>query len=160
MAENIKETEARLTKLLGKKSYEYSKRHCTGKWRGTIDYSLQFEDGTSIFISNGKKYYQRNLLEYITHFEYFHTHKEELEEWIKTIIKNDNHTAVWQKLPLIELIGIRIDDDRFIVFDYYLCVDTDIKLVKTYKETSFSYYCKGQELEGYTQKIRSFIYKY
>lgn len=160
MATDSKELEARLTELLGKKSYVNRKSHCTGKWRGTIDYRLQFEDGTYVFISNGKKYYERNLFEYIAHFEYYHAHKEELEEWIKSIIRNDNHTAVWQKLPLIELIGTRIDDDRFIVFDYYLCVDTDIKLQKTYRETSFSYYCKGQQPEGYVDKIKSFIYKY
>ncbi|WP_165045344.1 hypothetical protein [Dysgonomonas sp. ZJ709] len=160
MAENIKELEVRLTELLGKKSYANSKRHCTGKWRGTIDYRLQFEDGTYVFISNGKKYYERNLFEYIAHFEYYHVHKEELETWIKSIIRNDNHTAVWHKLPLIELIGTRIDVDQFIVFDYYLCVDTDTRLIKTYKETSFSYYCKGQPLDGYVDKIKSFIYKY
>lgn len=160
MATDSKELEARLTELLGKKSYVNSKRHCTGKWRGKIDYRLLFEDGTYVFISNGKKYYDRNLFEYITHFEYYHAHKKELEEWIKSIIRNDNYTAVWQKLPLIELIGTRIDDDQFIVFDYYLCVDSDTRLIKTYKETSFSYYCKGQTLGDYTEKIRSFIYNY
>lgn len=160
MAKSIKELEHILTNLLGKKSYICSATPCTGKYRGTSDYSLVFDDGTSLFISKGRAQYRIKLLLYITQFSYYHQHKEQIEEWIRTVLRHDNRTAEWQKLPPIEFIGTRIDEDLFIVFDYYMCISKEQKLKLTYKETGFSYYCKGCGFKDYADKVKSFIYKY
>lgn len=113
-----------------------------------------------MFISTGMKNYKHNLLEYINEFEYYHLYKAELETWIKSVLEHDNFAADWQNLPLLEFIGTRIDDNHFVVFDYYMCVDDNTKLMKTYKETIFSYYCKGKQKNDYADRISSFIYKY
>lgn len=61
----------KLTQLLGHKSWQKIGHRCTGKWRGTTDYSLLFEDGTRIFISNGMQYFDEGLMTEITNLERF-----------------------------------------------------------------------------------------
>ena len=157
MATDIKELEARLTELLGKKSYIRK----NNRYKGKSFYSLHFEDESSVLISTGMKNYKYNLLKITSEFEYYRLHKAELEIWIKSILKHDNFAADWQKLPILEFIGTRIDDnDQFVVFDYYMCISEEQKIRLTYKETCLSYYCKGCETGNYKDETKSFIYKY
>ena len=160
MANEIITLEMKLTNLLGKQSYSYLKKACTGKYRGTTDYCLQFEDKTCIFVSNGKKGYRNRIIEFINDFEYYYKHKQELEGWLKKLVNHDNQTAEWHGLPKLELIGTRIDNnDWFIVIDYYMCINEEQKLKLTYKETGFSYYCKGRGFNGYKEGLKSLIYR-
>ena len=50
-----------LCALLGHKSWIKVGRRCTGKWSGTTDYSLIWEDGTGMFISNGMSYFDKGV---------------------------------------------------------------------------------------------------
>lgn len=50
-----------LCALLGHKSWTMTGRRCTGKWSGTTDYSLTWEDGTGMFISNGMSYFDKGV---------------------------------------------------------------------------------------------------
>lgn len=161
MANDIKELERKLTLLVGKQSFTYKNVACTGKYRGSTDYSLLFEDNTCLFISNGRKSYRDRLIEFINDFEYYHKHKQKLEEWLKELVNHDNQTAEWQGLPKLELIGTRIDNnDWFIVVDYYMCINEEQKLKLTFKETGFSYYCKKDNFKDYKEKRKSLIYNY
>ncbi|MBO4499150.1 MAG: hypothetical protein J5732_02725 [Bacteroidaceae bacterium] len=54
-----------LCALLGHKSWTKAGRRCTGKWSGTTDYSLIWEDGTGMFISNGMSYFDTGVSETI-----------------------------------------------------------------------------------------------
>lgn len=97
----------------------------------------------------------------INQFYYYNQHKDKLDLWIADVIKHDNITADWQKLPMLEFIGTRIDDnDQFVVFDYYMCISEEQKVKLTYKETGLSDYCKGKDKQWYEDNIKSFIYKY
>ncbi|WP_291125494.1 hypothetical protein [Dysgonomonas sp. UBA7698] len=161
MAKRIEELEFALTKLLGKKSGTCQKKPGEGKDKGTNFYSLVFNDGTSAFISWGRSSYRTRLLLMINQFYYYNQHKDKLDLWIADVIKHDNITADWQKLPMLEFIGTRIDDnDQFVVFDYYMCISEEQKVKLTYKETGLSDYCKGKDKQWYEDNIKSFIYKY
>lgn len=54
-----------LCALLGHKSWTKTGSRCTGKWAGTTDYSLLWEDGTGMFISNGMTYFEKVVSETI-----------------------------------------------------------------------------------------------
>jgi len=161
MANDIKELEQKLTLLLGKQSYTYMNEACTGKYKGSTDYSLQFEDNTCIFISNGRKSYRDRIIQYINDFEYYHNHKQAIDVWLKELVIHDNQTAEWQGLPKIELIGTRIDNSDWLnVADYYMCINEELKLKLTFKETGFSFYCKRGSFKDYEEKRRSLVYTY
>ena len=61
----------KMAKLLGHKSWKKIGHPCTGKWRGTTDYSLVFEDESEVFISNGMKYFDENLTDMVATLERF-----------------------------------------------------------------------------------------
>lgn len=50
-----------LCRLLGHTSWTKVGVRCTGKWAGTTDYSLKWEDGTRMFITNGMTYFEKVL---------------------------------------------------------------------------------------------------
>lgn len=54
-----------LCALLGHKSWTKTGSRCTGKWAGTTDYSLTWEDGTRMFVSNGMTYFEKEVSETI-----------------------------------------------------------------------------------------------
>jgi len=160
MAKSIHELELTLTWLLGKQSCTCRKKPGKGEDRGTNFYSLVFDDGTSAYISWGRRSYRTKLLLMINEFSYYKQHKSELGLWITDIIAHDNIAADCRKLPKLEFIDTRIDDDQFVVFDYFLCISREQKIRLTYRETVFSYYCKGSDFKDYQDTIKSFIYKY
>jgi len=161
MAKSIKEMELTLARLLGKESCICKKTKGEDKDKGTDFYSLELDDGTSAFISWGRNSYRNKLLLMINQFYYYNQYKNELESWIADVIKHDNITAEWQRLPKLEFIGTRIDDnDQFIVLDYFMCISKDQKIRLTYKETGLSDYCKGKDKDWYENTTKSFIYKY
>lgn len=61
----------KFTQLLGHKTWKKVGEPCTGKWRGTTDYFLVFEDNTRVFISNGMTFFDENLQREISNFERF-----------------------------------------------------------------------------------------
>lgn len=64
-----KETKAlcdELCALMGHKSWTKVGRRCTGKWAGTTDYSLQWEDGREMFVTNGMYGFKTRVAETVT----------------------------------------------------------------------------------------------
>lgn len=47
----------RLTEMLGHKECRHNIKRCSGKWAGTCDHSLVFEDGSRLFICNGADHF-------------------------------------------------------------------------------------------------------
>jgi len=85
-----KETEAlcdELCALLGHKSWIKTGRRCTGDWTSTTDYSLQWEDGKQVFVTNGMRYFKERVAETVTTLkrvrsaEYQQAVMEVLLEW-------------------------------------------------------------------------------
>ena len=152
ISEKILQLEEQLTGLLGKKSYTRSKRACAGKWQGTYDYRLLFDDGTYCFISNGMKDYERNLLTVIREILYFNDHKEYIEQWIKTVLDINNKQIedinyTFDKVYMITDSGYL----GYIVFDYYVEPIGAEKKLYTYVESGFSCYCKDLYNQQYIE---------
>lgn len=73
-----------LCSLLGHKSWTKVGQRCTGKWAGTTDYSLRWEDGTRMFISNGMSYFEEVVRETV--------------EMLKRTRDKDNQRAIMEVL--------------------------------------------------------------
>ena len=50
-----------LCALMGHKSWTKEGSRCTGKWAGTIDYSLRWDNGERMFISNGMSGFEETV---------------------------------------------------------------------------------------------------
>lgn len=73
-----------LCTLLGHKSWTKTGERCTGKWAGTTDYSLRWEDGTRMFISNGMSYFEKVVRDNV--------------EMLKRTRNKDNQRAIMEVL--------------------------------------------------------------
>lgn len=94
-----KEREKRIETLcryLGKQSAKVTSCRCTGSWAGSTDYSLLFEDGTKMFISNsssGRDAFDEQIDEYNEHFHMISVNKERLIELLRRYEEKDNELA-------------------------------------------------------------------
>lgn len=152
--DKVIQLEKKLTDLLNKKSYYRLKRACGGKWRGTYDYRLVFEDETYIFISNGLKSYEYNLNVLIGEIEYFNSNKNRFEQWIKQVLevnsRNDAVNYVFENLYMVTNSGYL----GYIVFDYHFIKEGIKSETHTYVESNLSCYCKSYEFnEAYAYNM-------
>ena len=53
--------ELELQALFGEDSYQLERRHCTGKYRGHIDYTLVFGSGRRLYIGLDQRNYLNGL---------------------------------------------------------------------------------------------------
>lgn len=147
------ELEQKLTLLLGKTSYTCTKRACRGKWKGTYDYSMLFNDNTCLCVSTGLKGYHKKLEDFIKEVEFFITNRDKLSGWIKEVLKAND-----LKTPSVKNMFDRlylITDDNYMcspAFDFHTELDGLLVQSFTFLEGSFCDYCLGREDEKYPQK--------
>ena len=102
-----------LCKLLGHKTWTKTKSACTGKWAGTWDYFLRWEDGTEMFVSNGMCGFEKTVEETIDMLkrtrkpEYQKAIMEVLYEYEKddALLAKKNNMKSYHILGLIEITG-------------------------------------------------------
>lgn len=102
-----------LCKLLGHKTWTKTKSACTGKWAGTWDYFLRWEDGTEMFVSNGMYGFEKTVEETIDMLkrtrkpEYQKAIMEVLYEYEKddALLAKKNNMKSYHILGLIEITG-------------------------------------------------------
>lgn len=102
-----------LCALLGHKSWTKVGRRCTGKWAGTTDYSLQWEDGTTFFVTNGMTYFEKTVKETVDMLKRTRTKEHQkaimdvLREYEKddAILSKENGMKSYKVLGLIEVTG-------------------------------------------------------
>ena len=94
-----KEREKRIETLcryLGKQSATVTSCRCTGSWAGSTDYSLLFNDGTKMFISNsssGSEAFDATIDEYNDRFHVITVRKKDMIELLKRYEEKDNELA-------------------------------------------------------------------
>lgn len=103
-----KELYQRLTSLLGFTSFQKIGSRCTGKYKGTTDYSLVFDKKVHFFISNGKNYFSERIREHIHSVTAFQNHKDEMFQSICRQIERDNFTAKNEGLFPLKCLSIDI----------------------------------------------------
>lgn len=148
----IRLLEGRLMELLGKESYKTEKSPCRGKFAGTYDYGLRFDDDTYFFVSNGKRDYEQKLKEAIERLRYFYATKKTLESWVKKVLavnsEKDNIQYVFDKLYVITDTSYM----GYIAFDYHYKKDNE-EIHYIYLESSFSRYCRGWINQTWKERI-------
>lgn len=108
--DDIRYLEQKLTGLLGKMSYKPYKKACTGKYCGYYDFGLEFEDGTSYFISLGREYYHKHLVEKVGMYQYYHDNLEYLSKRTKEVIERDNRQAAALGLSPLDFIELNLQN--------------------------------------------------
>ena len=105
----------KLTQLLGHKSWKKIGHPCTGKWRGTTDYSLLFEDGSGVFISNGMKYFDDRLVEITATLERFISpaFQTKMLDILNQQREIDNVVAESEGLHKYEILGLTFKQAYF-----------------------------------------------
>ena len=148
------ELEQKLTVLLNKRTYTCTKRACTGKYRGLYDYGLAFNDGSHIFISCGRRYYEQRLHEYVEQYTYYRTHHDWLEGQLRKVIARDNQQAVRLGLAPISLLRLELIEEASSAYTFWprmVLEQNDQKFSQL--ETMFKYACLGhQPAEYFTEK--------
>lgn len=95
-----------LAKLFGAKSGTKVGIPCSGKYRGTTDYSVIFDNGVRYFISNGMKYFELILDERIKVFSAFESMKDKIVCALQSFEEYDNQVAEAAGLNSYHLVDI------------------------------------------------------
>ena len=111
---------------------------CRGKWRGTTDYSVRFDDGTSFFVSNGMKYFEERLDEMLTVYEGFEEMKPHILKKLQDMESKDNEIASQKGLKNYHIRGIDYSKGRNFMGWFYLSIDIEGEIT-TQLETGLNY---------------------
>ena len=148
-----------LTKITGHQTWRRIDYSCSGKWRGTTDHSILFDNKIKFFISNGMKNFERNLKEYIQNYKTFQTNKEKNIRIIQIQLNKDNKTAQSESLHTAELIdiGINTEDEQYFLWPYAV-LKVNGKTLK-FIETKLSFSMRTDDLrEWYEDRKKYTIY--
>lgn len=83
----------RLAKCFGAEKGEKVGVACRGKWAGTTDYSVKFNNGERFYISNGMKNFDKVLADYVAIYENFSQNKDVLLASLQEMEASDNSKA-------------------------------------------------------------------
>lgn len=126
MNKREKAVAAELTRLIGCTSYTQYKSRCTGKWRGTTDYGLTFDNGCTLFISNGMAAFEQNTIEYISRINAIRANKRQFMSELTSQIEKDNLVAQSEGLAQVRLIDVDINTDINLYFLWsYLLIEVN-----------------------------------
>lgn len=122
MDKKTKELCDELCALTKHKTWRKDAFRCTGKWSGTIDYYLVFEDGSRIFISNGMTYFAQSLREKIESLKKFsnESYRNEILAVLKRQQDIDNATAEKLGLKKYKVVDVVLAPVDCYIDAYYL----------------------------------------
>lgn len=133
-----------LAKLYGYEHGTITKCACRGKWRGTYDYSVDFGNGESKYLSNGMTNFDLALDYEIESLEYMIQKKDFLMEKLREIKKRDDLLATKMNLTPYEIMDVDFTKRGFMKGAGYLVLSLNQKET-TLLETSLSYALRGDE---------------
>lgn len=118
-----------LCALLGYKAWEIKKDACTGKFAGSYDYSLKFEDGKELYICTRKDLFETNVTELIDGFK--RTSKEGYKHGDMVKTKNSGRVAKVMRVGTVcegygtmlylKEEGVAPKDNRFVEIHNLIC---------------------------------------
>ncbi len=91
--------------LVGGKSWERTSHRCTGKRSGTIDYGFVMDGRVYFFVSNGMKYFEKHLREWIKSIKTFRAKKDYYLRLLREQVEKDNDAKAegLQRVRLIDM---------------------------------------------------------
>lgn len=103
---NLQEKLNKLAVLFDAHAGKLIREECTGKWRGTADYIVEFDNGGQFFLANGCKAALAALDMYIRVYSSFRSIETQakIKEWLQKNEKIDNMEATEKGLKNYEVI--------------------------------------------------------
>lgn len=151
--EEMARLEQELVSLFGKKSVVRKKCACRGDYRGRYDYSLVFDDGSTLYISTGMTNYLKNLREETEGYRFFKDNLPYLKEKVCEVIERDNRQAVALGLHPIEFVDLHLVTDPRDFHSFWPELVIRVSGVELpYKETMFYYACVGHHTKVYFEE--------
>jgi hypothetical protein len=98
-----------LTRILGYSTFIKIGQRCTGKWAGTTDYSLVFDERTKLFISNGMNHFSESVKNYIRQLQIFEKYREAMFQTICKQVEKDNLIAEQEGLLPVKCISLNMN---------------------------------------------------
>ena len=95
-----------LAEMFGARSGEIVGSSCSGKWAGTTDYSVKFNNGNEVFISNGMKDFNNKLDYLLSIYGNFAKKKTEILSILREMEKTDAVTAAENGLKSYHVIDV------------------------------------------------------
>lgn len=142
------------TALVGRKSWTRTVHHCTGKWRGTAEYGVQFDDGLYYFISCGMKYFESKLQGEINTIHRIRTNREKYLGYFRQRALQDNMTAEAEGLFPVSVIdvGLCTESSTYFLWPYLLLEvnGTRFKFI----ETGVCYCMKDDNMEKWVEHCK------
>jgi len=124
---------------------------CRGKYSGTTDYSVTFNNGLSFYISNGMQNFEKNLDEYITLYSNFATLKPLIMEILKRAEALDNSIATEKGYNCYKILDVNYSKNGNYKGWFYVDIEVNGKNIQ-FTETGFNYAientCKSNDLHS------------
>lgn len=124
-----------LCTLLGYKAWEIKKDACTGKFAGSYDYSMKFEDGKELYICTRKDLFETNVSELIDGFK--RTSKEGYKHGDMVKTKNSGRLAKVMRVGTVcegygtmlylKEEGVAPKDNRFVEIHNLICSADEVE---------------------------------
>ena len=95
-----------LAELFGAKSGEKIGSSCSGKWAGTSDYSVKFDNGYQFYISNGMKYFDKELENKVNIYEGFYSRRNDIVSILREMEIEDNKIAAEKGLKPYHVVDV------------------------------------------------------
>jgi len=129
----------RLAELFGAKTGTKTGVRCSGKWAGTTDYSVTFDNGEHFFISNGMKAWDINFDKIFRTYNRFAEKKSEIIDILRTIEEQDRRTAEEQGLLSYHVIDVDYQKTGGYIGWFYVTIQLSDGRVTTMQETGLKY---------------------
>ena len=119
-------------------------RACTGKWRGTTDYYVEFNTGDKYFITNGMKGFDERLDEVIKLYKTFNANKAEIMEILRERANVDNEIAREKGFKTYEVLDVTYNKDFRYMYGGWFYITIKVgEVVRTLMETGLNYAIKN-----------------
>ena len=137
-----------------KKGTKTSQR-CRGKWAGTTDYFVKFDNGKEFFISNGMERFEKSLDFYIGVYDGFRSMKLEIIKALAEMAKEDNRNAEDKGLSPYKIVDVDyVKSNSDYLGWFYVTIEVNGQIT-TVMETNLHYSIKNAIVEKDTNPIKN-----
>lgn len=151
----------RLAKCFGADTGTKTGVPCRGKYAGTTDYSVTFNNGNRIYICNGMKRFDEYLDDFLKVYEQFAILKNDIMEKLHCMEKRDNEKAKeknFHHYRLIDVDYVKQDDLGYMGWFYFIIEVNGMYINMITANLSFAVadYCRnGNEIDCISDKYRN-----
>ena len=100
---------------------------CSGKWSGTTDYSVKFDNGHEFFISNGMEKFDNNLDYFLKVYGTFKDKKAEILSILREMKKEDARIAAENHLKSYHVVDVNYLKESGYIGWFYVSIEIDGK---------------------------------